>query len=84
MLAVQGISKPMRKVLNMANMTLHISQYTGEDNNTHIDIQVSLFNMTILLSEVKGLDLGAQLEPAYFGSMNLLCIHMSYPAFCVY
>jgi hypothetical protein len=41
LLKLQGLSSPIRKILNYANVTLQISQYTGEDNNTHIDITQS-------------------------------------------
>jgi hypothetical protein len=42
LLELQGISKPIRKILNVSSVTLHVSQYTGQDNQTHIDITQSM------------------------------------------
>lgn len=42
LLALQGISQPIRKILNLSKVTLQINQYTGDDNQTHIDITQSM------------------------------------------
>jgi hypothetical protein len=56
MLTLQGIPKAMRKILNIATMTLHISQYTGEDNNTHIDVQNTVTGGINATAEYRTLD----------------------------
>jgi hypothetical protein len=56
MLSLQGIPKAMRTILNMATMTLHISQYTGEDNNTHIDVQNTVTGGINATAEYRTLD----------------------------
>lgn len=56
MLALQGIPKAMRTILNMATMTLHISQYTGEDNNTHIGFQNTVTGGINATAEYRTLD----------------------------
>ena len=46
----------MCKILNMATMTLHISQYTDEDNNTHIDVHNNVSGGINAIPEYRILD----------------------------
>lgn len=42
LLSLQGISKPVRKILKYATVTLNVSQYVEGGNQTHIDITQSM------------------------------------------
>lgn len=42
LLKLQGISLPIRKILNLSKVTLQVNQYVDEQNRTHIDISQSM------------------------------------------
>ena len=56
MLSLQKVPKAMRTILKYATVTLHISQYTAEDNNTHIDIHHTVTGGINATSEYRILD----------------------------
>lgn len=56
MLSLQMVPKAMRTVLKYTTLTLHISQYTGEDNNAHIDIHHTVTGGITATSEYRILD----------------------------
>jgi hypothetical protein len=83
MLSLQGIPKAMRKILNIATITLHISHYTGEDNKTHIDVHNTVSGGINATSEYRTLDWTEPSQKNAILYVNL-CLTFWHLAFCCY